>query len=284
VNKVKIQYLGTGAAERVPAIFCDCRVCKQARKNKGKDVRTQSQTLIDDGDLMIDFPGDSYLHLLRDDLNFNGIEQLLITHWHSDHFYAEDLALRMQGYGQHLPKKLNVYGSGVVKEFYDRAFELEGRYDEARIEFHVIEPYQEYEVGHYSVFPIPAQHGLFKADSLVYAIHDQVSGKSILYLHDTGMPLATDLEALKNCGMIFDFVSMDCTGQGLKRNLGTSHMAFGDNLELIKQLRIRDLVHEDTIYVANHFSHNGGLTYAEMSAQSENYGVSTAYDGLTVEV
>ncbi len=45
---MKIKYLGTAAAERVPAIFCTCEVCSFARKEKGKEIRTQMQTWVDD--------------------------------------------------------------------------------------------------------------------------------------------------------------------------------------------------------------------------------------------
>ena len=40
---MKIAYLGTSAAEGIPALFCHCDVCRYARKYKGKNVRTRSQ-------------------------------------------------------------------------------------------------------------------------------------------------------------------------------------------------------------------------------------------------
>ena len=49
---MKIKYLGTAAAEGVPAIFCHCEVCKYAREHKGKDIRTRSQAMIDDSILL----------------------------------------------------------------------------------------------------------------------------------------------------------------------------------------------------------------------------------------
>ena len=52
---MKLTYLGTAAAEAVPAIFCNCEICKEARKLGGKNVRTRSQALIND-DLLLDFP------------------------------------------------------------------------------------------------------------------------------------------------------------------------------------------------------------------------------------
>ncbi len=42
---MKIKYLGTAAYEGLPAIFCECDTCNEARKRKGKNIRTRSQAL-----------------------------------------------------------------------------------------------------------------------------------------------------------------------------------------------------------------------------------------------
>lgn len=139
---MKVTYLGTAAAERVPAIFCNCRICRHAMEKKGREIRTQTQALLDDGKLLIDFPGDSYLHRLSGRVDYNRVEALLLTHWHSDHFYGEDLAYRMSGYANGITTQLAVYSNAYVKGFYDRAFQLEGRYDEQRLTYHLLEAYQ----------------------------------------------------------------------------------------------------------------------------------------------
>ena len=36
---MKIKYLGTAAAEGVPAIFCDCETCRYVRKHGGKGCK-----------------------------------------------------------------------------------------------------------------------------------------------------------------------------------------------------------------------------------------------------
>ena len=66
---MKIQIMGTAAYERVPAMFCTCAACDYARKNKGKAIRSQAQTLIND-DLLIDFGQDNYLHYLNGDYDY----------------------------------------------------------------------------------------------------------------------------------------------------------------------------------------------------------------------
>lgn len=279
---MKVKYLGTAAAERVPAIFCKCEVCAFAREHKGKEWRTQLQTVLDEGALLIDFPGDSFLHQWQHDMDFNDIEHLLLTHWHSDHFYPEDLALRISGYGQDLDKILHVYGSPFVKEFYDRAFELEGRFDESRLIYHTIRAYNPIEISRYKVYPIPAQHGNFQEDCLIYAIVDSETGKSLFYTHDTGIPQEKDLQYLATQGIVFDFVSLDCTGQGFDQS-GPVHMSLKENVQLIEKMRALGLVHDETIYVASHFSHNGGLNHEAMQRLSEADGILTSYDGMEVE-
>lgn len=60
---MKLQYLGTAAAEGIPAIFCECENCKRSRVLGGKNIRTRSQALVDDT-LLIDFNADTYMHFL----------------------------------------------------------------------------------------------------------------------------------------------------------------------------------------------------------------------------
>ena len=94
---MKIQYLGTAAAEGIPAIFCECENCKKSRIAGGKNIRTRSQALIDDK-LLIDFPADTYMHFLKYDVPLAKIKNCLITHSHSDHLYPQELPMRRKGF------------------------------------------------------------------------------------------------------------------------------------------------------------------------------------------
>ena len=58
---MKITYLGTGAAEGIPALFCRCKYCNGVRERGGREVRSRSQIFID-GELSIDFPPDAFYH------------------------------------------------------------------------------------------------------------------------------------------------------------------------------------------------------------------------------
>ena len=278
---MKIHYLGTAAAERVPGIFCNCRICRYAREHGGKDLRTQTQTLIDDGELLIDFPGDSYFHLREHQLNFNEIEHLLITHWHSDHLYAEDLAFRMSSYANDLDKKLTDYGNATVHRFFDRAFELEKMIEPERIEFQELAPFEKYQIGEYQVHTLPAVHGQKNGDCFIYVI--ERDGKRLFYTHDTGFPTDEVLDYLEENQLKLDAISLDCTGQNMTY-VGGIHMNLGENLRLIQSLSERGLCDEKTTYVLSHFSHNGGLTHQEMKELADEHQILTAYDGMLIEI
>lgn len=83
---MEIQYLGTAAAEGLPALFCDCETCRKARVAGGKEVRTRTQAVVDRR-VLIDFPPDTYAHALSYSLKLGQIQHLLITHSHMDHFF-----------------------------------------------------------------------------------------------------------------------------------------------------------------------------------------------------
>ena len=112
---MKIQYLGTAAAEGWPGLFCRCEVCRRAREAGGKNIRTRSQALIDDTILM-DFPPDTYLHMLRDGLPLPEIRTLLLTHSHQDHWYPEDLAFRGEGFSHDIDGILEIYGNDACAQ------------------------------------------------------------------------------------------------------------------------------------------------------------------------
>ena len=101
---MKLTFLGSGAAEGMPAIFCNCEVCRESRRLGGKNLRTRSQSLINN-DLLIDFPADTYSHFQRFGIEGDTIKYLIITHPHQDHFYPNDLLMRTErlAHGKRVP-------------------------------------------------------------------------------------------------------------------------------------------------------------------------------------
>ena len=57
-------------------------------------------------------------------------------------------------------------------------------------------------------------------------------------------------------------------------------MSFRPILALRDRMTAVGMIDAHTVCVLNHFSHNGGQTYAEMCAAAEPHGFVVAYDGM----
>ena len=180
---MKIQYLGTAAAEGWPALFCTCENCERARKFGGKNIRTRSQSIIDDR-LLIDFPADAYFHALNYHIDLPSIEHLLITHSHEDHFYPLDIILKSEPYAYGGTKKIHVYGNDVVTKMMHKAA-IDSGIDENCVVPVYINPFEPFSAGEYTVTALVADHMENRETCYNYII--EKNGKRLLYAHDTGV-------------------------------------------------------------------------------------------------
>lgn len=275
---MKIKYLGTAAAEGIPALFCNCRVCRNAMAVRGKEIKTRSQAIIDDK-ILIDFPADTYMHELYGGLDLRDIHTLIITHSHSDHFYERDFWCRTAGIANDISDEpLNVYATDSA---YDKAkiwmdSEMAGS---TRVVINRITPFVPFESEGYRFIPLKANHDP-KTDPVIYII--EKDGKSMLYANDTGIFPQESIEYLSNYGRRFDFVSLDCTGV-LQKGWRNGHMALETNKEMYDALTDMGLCNEDTIAYINHFSHNGYATHEELVVAAAKSGFKVSYDGCEVK-
>lgn len=272
---MQLQYLGTAAAEGVPGMFCECPICQNAREVGGREVRTRSQAIVD-GRLLIDFPADTFCHITREGIRLQGITSLLVTHAHSDHFYPKDFENRSPGYA-HLPDglpRLQLYGSKTVAEAYYAV-----AHPSWQVDVHVLEAYNTVDIDGYRVTPYPANHDP-GAGPFVYAI--QSNDACLFYCNDSGVPCDAVFEHIAGQGLRFDAVSLDCTG--ILQPWRDGHMGLPANREVVERLTAIGAVDEHTKIIVNHFSHNGGLTYAQLVEQlSGNANWHVSYDGMTVD-
>ena len=78
-DKMTIRFLGTGAAEGIPAPFCRCTVCENARKVGGKEIRMRMGVLIDNT-LLIDFSPDAFAQAVHFGADYTALQALCVTH------------------------------------------------------------------------------------------------------------------------------------------------------------------------------------------------------------
>jgi len=272
---MKVRFLGTAAFEGIPAMFCGCELCGKAKKAGGKEFRTRTSVLLDD-DLKIDFPPDTLTHMLRDGLDLDKIEDLLFTHSHSDHLYAEDLVARFPGYAKASDRPIHLYANDLTMAKIRQMFEANGG-SRGAYELHRVRTYERVELRTGTAFPLIAAHDPNETCHLYYI---EKNGKSILYGHDTGTIPEETWEWLKDKKL--DLAILECTmGLGDYRE---THMNVEAVLESKERMIGYGMLKPDSRIVVTHFSHNAGLLHTELCAIFEPRGIEVAYDGMALEL
>jgi phosphoribosyl 1,2-cyclic phosphate phosphodiesterase len=107
------------------------------------------------------------------------------------------------------------------------------------------------------------------------------NGKAMLYAHDTGFFPEPVWEYFTKTRLRFNLVSLDCTSM-IKRD-GNNHMGIQDCAEMRQRLVSVGAAGADTVFVLNHFSHNGGLNHDALCAAAGKEGFIVSYDGMEIE-
>ena len=278
---MKISFLGTGAAEGVPAIFCNCTYCTAIRKAGRAQFHTRSQVLIND-DLSVDFPPEAYAHSLDFGVDLSAVENILVTHSHMDHFYAHDFILRGYKYSATPQKTLGIYADAEVLSVFRECTRREMR-DEVlkNITLKELKPFTAHKIGKYKVLALPAFHGTVE-DALLYYIEED--GKGYLHLYDTGALSGPAVDFLKENGAHANLIAFDCTFLDAPPRQPTRHMCVEDNMAILRYLKHMGVADGETKSVITHFSHNSNPTAERLKAIESEYGVIAAYDGMVVEI
>ena len=277
---MKFQFLGTAAAEGIPALFCNCERCVRSREIGGRALRTRSQAIIDDR-LLLDFPADTLAHTYHSNIDLLKVSACLITHTHEDHLYPEDLFNLRPGFA-HTPDAwhLDFYGSEKVGT--KIAPMLQGKLTDLNIaSFHALAPYDTVEIGDYTVTALPGQHASYSGP-LFYMVSD--GKKTVLYAHDTHYFFDEVWAYFEKSKPHFDLVSLDCTN-ACKPMTYVGHMGLAENAQVRERMLEMGLADEKTVFVCNHFSHNGdNVVYDEFVPLAAEKGFLVSYDGMIVNI
>ncbi len=276
---MKATYLGTGAAEGIPALFCNCAYCRSV-KRRG-EFRSRAQVLID-GELSVDFPPDSAYHAANFGVDLSAVKYLLVTHSHMDHFNPHDLVLRGYKFAWDMRvPKLEIYGNAEVLEVFAECTRRELRQEVAEnILVQAVSAYELIEFGGWRAYTLLAKHD--SQEPLLYLL--EKNGKRILHLTDTGkLPEENYLFLKQIGGAPFDLITLDCTLLWNKTEENSRHMGLDENARTISRLEKLGLADGHTKKVITHFSHNSAPTKESLKKAEKEYGVIAAYDGMTLE-
>lgn len=278
---MKFKYLGTAAAEGFPAVFCNCCYCQEARRLKGKNIRTRSQAIIDDK-ILLDFPGDTYYHALQFDLDLSKVKHVLVTHSHTDHFSIDDMVFRGLAYAHNMVEnKVCVYGNEAVKKIFERVSQKMLQTIKEYYEFVLIKEYEKFFLDGYVVTPLRARH-MENENCMIYLI--QKDHVSILYCNDTGYLYEDVFDYLSENHIKLDLISLDCTMVNNPVKDTGSHMGFDGCNRVVLRLKELGVVNDSTQVYVNHFSHNGNPIHENLEMVAKEYNMKVSFDGLEIEL
>lgn len=271
---MKLTFLGTAAAEGVPAIFCNCTTCIETRKIKGKNVRKRSSMLIND-DLLIDLGPDIFSSCLENNISLRNLKYLLITHCHFDHFYPENLEIRYKRYQLFTFPILNVLGNSSV---FFKLSQLGYKDEELHIRRVELELYKDYIFNQYIVKPIPANHAHELGMALNYII--QYKSKTILYATDSGIYKDEWINKIKDYK--FDCIIFD--GTNVFSDTSKNHLNIYGIRKMKEMLQKNNMINSDTKMICTHFSHFGLPLHSKLEEKLLLDNIITAYDGMEVDI
>ncbi len=283
----KLIILGSAAGEGIPALFCQCEVCLEARQLGGKNIRTRSSMMIGEK-FKIDFPPDSYMHMVKYGLELGKLEYLLISHCHSDHFAVEELE-NYRVTMAHLKgtKPLKLFFSQAA---YDHLINTVPCYktmeDMNPMEFIILEPYKRYETEFLYFTPVIAHHA--QNQQCFNFFIEIKEGKNIFYGMDAKKYPPETLDFLRGCRI--DICICDATHL---YELCSVHMYYHDVIAFYDYMKNNGIMTQASQFIVNHFSHNGnnGQVGGKLMMLHENLekvygkqGITVAYDGMELEV
>lgn len=165
---LELTFLGTGTSQGVPAIGCECPVCLS---NDPRDHRTRTSILIRTSDevFVIDTTPEFRMQCLREKVT--RLDAALFTHAHSDHIMGFD---DMRRFCEMEDRKMPIYATASTMEPLRNIFRY--AFDDPkpwknylRLDPHLIDYHETFQIGKTSVHPVELPHGKFTTTG--YVIH-----------------------------------------------------------------------------------------------------------------
>lgn len=256
-------FMGTAAGCGVPAFFCSCPACEEARANPrlargdcGAMVRGQRT-------LLIDTPPDTRAQLLREDVR--DVDEILFTHAHFDHiggFGEYEYLVQLVRHAE-----LPVYGSEqalfqIAAEFHYMTY-CYGFHDLAPFESH------EFDGVRYTALPVSHAPG-------TYGYLLETPATTLFYASDTAALPPETAERVRGV----DVLAMDATYWKANGAPDAHHSV----QECIEEGLALDAGKVYLTHMCMHYSEP--ITYAELMDYLAQYEgrVEPALDGLTIAI
>ncbi|HEY66710.1 MAG: hypothetical protein DRI79_01550 [Chloroflexi bacterium] len=249
---MKIRFLGTGAAEGIPSFGCTCPRCQVARREGVPNARRRASLLVEAGGhrILLDTPPE--IGTLLNQAEIFDLSAILLSHEHFDHIggltefeYWNRVLPIFAGYDV-LPKLR------LTPRLAERAL-LSGFYSHTWLHF-----------GDLRVMPFKVIHHV-----PCYGFAFEEAGVRVLHFSDSGPELGALHRHLIERADVAIFHTP--TFEPYR-----SHISVQEVISLAQEYTIQRVI-------ITHINHNN-LLHDELVERTASYGITVAYDGLTLEV
>lgn len=286
---MNVTFLGTAAAPSMPIPFCVCRVCTEARRIGGKNLRRRSSLVIND-DLLVDIGPDIATASFERQVSLARIGICLQTHPHADHLDIGFILSRHAEYGTAVAGDLLLAGTDDTLRAIDTLVSKQSAYGSLfgsktqsalKLKLLSLSPFKAYSIDDYRITGYPANHG----DDQGFLLYSIVQGdRAVFYGTDTSVLSEEVWERLQQERIRYDVVILDHTyGIGFESR-PADHLASKDVAAHADRFRECGLLKDTGVVYATHLSHEGNLAHDELDAYAMERGYRVAYDGLKLQL
>jgi phosphoribosyl 1,2-cyclic phosphate phosphodiesterase len=254
---MKIQFLGTGAAEGIPAIGCDCAHCTRARHEGGKLVRERNAILfsLPDYELLIDCAPD--IRGLINKYQITKLDGILATRSRYDHIGGIKEFEYWPGQLDFLAE--DALFEAIKREHWTEMLDI--------VMFHIpYYPGSSLYFGGFSVIPFAARRR-----RPIFGISMKEGETRVVYTSDTPSRLTNYARRVMwNCDLLIV-------------NAPTFDMVNEDHINALEAIELKDRVGARQM-ILTYINHEN-MPHDELAKfLRQVQGVTVAYDGMTLEV
>lgn len=249
---MQVRILGSGAADGWPNPWCACASCEAARE---QGVLRGNTSVLLDGRVLLDFGPDGLRAAARQGVSLKGVELVLVTHAHADHWRPVGWQWRSWAEGT---APITLLAPPSV---------LEGAELDDQVSTVVALPGSEHRLAGYLIRVVKAEH---PEDAVLYDVTSPDGGR-LLYATDTGVLPQAAVDALQD--REFDVVLLELAGTPIP-----SHLTLEQWPQQVQRLRAVNAITDRTRLRAIHVGHHNPPP-DELDRQLAQHGAQAVRDG-----